>query len=263
MQQPRIDWSGVGQSGVADTMASDPRSSLSASGSGISRAAALIVGMWACAAPLQAAGPDTAAAVAPLPDTMLREMQASTDEPLPASLQTQAVASGMPARHKATSLDGSSAPHVLPALPLAPWGDAAAADLATGSNGVGIRSGQLSDWKLLAVIGAAFAVVAAATAFNKRRATVLPPDVFEVLGEGSLGGQHAVRIVRFGPKTLLVGVSAAGCQTLAELTDPQATACIAAACRGVYPPIRPSAAPRTLAPTNQPSIKASASGEAA
>jgi flagellar biogenesis protein FliO len=115
----------------------------------------------------------------------------------------------------------------------------------------------------LAVIGAAFAVVAAATAFNRRRATVLPPDVFEVLGEGSLGGQHAVRIVRFGPKTLLVGVSAAGCQTLAELTDPQATACIAAACRGVYPPIRPSAAPRSLAPTAQSSIKASASGEAA
>ena len=115
----------------------------------------------------------------------------------------------------------------------------------------------------MAVIGAAFAVVAAATAFNRRRATVLPPDVFEVLGEGSLGGQHAVRIVRFGPKTLLVGVSAAGCQTLAELTDPQATACIAAACRGVYPPIRPSAAPRSLAPTHQPSIKASASGEAA
>jgi hypothetical protein len=223
----------------------------------------LIVGMWACTAPLQAAGPDSAAAVAPLPETMLRETHASTDQPLAGSLQTTAVASGMPARLRATSLDGSSAPHVLPALPLTPRGDAAAAERATGSNGVGIRSGQLSDWKLLAAIGAAFAVVAAATAFNRRRATVLPPDVFEVLGEGSLGGQHAVRIVRFGPKTLLVGVSAAGCQTLAELTDPQATACIAAACRGVYPPIRPSAAPRSLVPTAQPSIKASASGEAA
>ena len=263
MQQPRIDWSGVGQSGSADTMASDTRSNLSASGSGIGRAAALIVGMWACAAPLQAAGPDTAAAVAPLPETMLRETPASTDEPLPASLQSPAVASGMPARLRATSLDGSGALDVLPALPLTPRGDAAAAERATGSNGVGIRSGQLSDWRLLAAIGAAFAVVAAATAFNRRRATVLPPDVFEVLGEGSLGGQHAVRIVRFGPKTLLVGVSAAGCQTLAELTDPQATACIAAACRGVYPPIRPSAAARGLASTNQPPIKASASGEAA
>jgi flagellar biogenesis protein FliO len=93
----------------------------------------------------------------------------------------------------------------------------------------------------LGAIAAAFAVLAAATAFNRRRASVLPPDVFEVLGEGSLGGQHAVRIVRFGPKTLLVGVSAAGCHTLAELSDPQATACIAAACRGQHPPLRPPA----------------------
>jgi flagellar biosynthetic protein FliP len=48
--------------------------------------------------------------------------------------------------------------------------------------------------------------------------------------------------VRFGPKTLLVAVSAGGCHTLAELADPQATACIASACRGVHPPIRPAAA---------------------
>lgn len=67
--------------------------------------------------------------------------------------------------------------------------------------------------------------------------------MFDVLGEASLGGPHSVRIVRFGPKTLLVGVSASGCQTLAELTDPQATACIAAACRGVQPPLRPRATP--------------------
>jgi len=124
------------------------------------------------------------------------------------------------------------------------------------------RPGQLTDWKLLAAIAATLVVVAAATAFTKRRTTLLPPDVFEVLGEGSLGGQHAVRIVRFGPKTLLVGVSAAGCQTLAELSDPQATACIAAACRGVHPPLRPSAATRSLA-SGQPSAPARAEREAA
>jgi hypothetical protein len=42
-----------------------------------------------------------------------------------------------------------------------------------------------------------------------------------------------VRIVRFGPRTLLVGISSAGCQTLAELTDPQATDAIVTACRGM------------------------------
>jgi flagellar biogenesis protein FliO len=148
-------------------------------------------------------------------------------------------------------------------LPLSSRGEAAATDLATGPTGAAGRSGQLSDWKLLGAIAAAFAVVAAATAFNRRRTASLPPDVFEVLGEGSLGGQHAVRIVRFGPKTLLVGVSTAGCQTLAELTDPQATACIAAACRGVHPPIRPPASSRSITPQSQPSTTARTGGEAA
>ena len=90
----------------------------------------------------------------------------------------------------------------------------------------------LPDWKLLAAMGAAFAALAGYRLFSTRRGATLPADVFEVLGEAPLGGQQSVRVVRFGPRTLLVGVSAAGCQTLAELTDPQATDRIAAACRG-------------------------------
>jgi hypothetical protein len=90
----------------------------------------------------------------------------------------------------------------------------------------------LPDWKLLAAMGAAFAALAGYRLFSTRRGATLPSDVFEVLGEAPLGGQQSVRVVRFGPRTLLVGVSAAGCQTLAELTDPQATDRIAAACRG-------------------------------
>ena len=261
--QPRIDWSDVGQPEAADTMASETRSRQSASGLGIGRAAALLLGLCACATPLQAAGPDSAAAVAPMPETVLHETLPPTDQLQPASLQTAAATLGGPARQSVTGQHGSGAPQVLPALPLISRGDATVADLVTGPNGAAVHSVQRSDWRLLAAIAAAFAVVAAATAFTRRRASVLPPDVFEVLGEGSLGGQHAVRIVRFGPKTLLVGVSAAGCQTLAELTDPQATACIAAACRGVYPPIRPGASSRSIAPQGQPSIKASSGGEAA
>ena len=133
-------------------------------------------------------------------------------------------------------------PRGFPALPLDVHTDGragnATADAGRGPGVTGM-SGRLSDWKLLAVMVASLAAVAAVTMLSKRRVATLPPDVFEVLGEASLGGQHAVRIVRFGPKTLLVGVSAAGCHPLAELSDPQATACIAAACRGVHPPIRP------------------------
>jgi flagellar biosynthetic protein FliP len=104
------------------------------------------------------------------------------------------------------------------------------------------------DWKLLAALGAAFAALAAFKVFATRRTASLPPDVFEVLGEAPLAGGHGVRVVRFGPKTLLVGVSSAGCQTLAELTDPQATDCIAAACRGSHPSLRPGGKRRPAVP---------------
>lgn len=78
-----------------------------------------------------------------------------------------------------------------------------------------------------------------------RRTAPLPPDVFDVLGSATIAGHHGVRVVRFGPKTLLVSVSAGGCQTLAELADPQATACIVAACRGHHPPRAPQATAAT------------------
>ena len=89
----------------------------------------------------------------------------------------------------------------------------------------------LGDWTVLLAIAAAFALVAAFRITSLRRTKSLPPDVFELLGEATLGGQQTVRVVRFGPRTLLIGVSPSGCQTLAELDDPQATERIATACR--------------------------------
>jgi flagellar biosynthetic protein FliP len=98
-----------------------------------------------------------------------------------------------------------------------------------------------TDFRLLAAIAAAFAVLAGFRFFAPgRRRAALPTDVFEVLGEAPLAGQHAARIVRFGPKTLLVAVSSSGCQTLAEIADPQSTDRIAAACRGAQMPPRPA-----------------------
>jgi flagellar biogenesis protein FliO len=106
----------------------------------------------------------------------------------------------------------------------------------------------LGDWRLVAALGATFAVLLAVRFAARQRVAPPPPDVFEVLGTASLGGHHAVRIVRFGPKTLLVGVSAAGATTLAEIADPQATACIAAACRAERVPVRPAARARATEP---------------
>jgi hypothetical protein len=112
----------------------------------------------------------------------------------------------------------------------------------------------LGDWTVLLAIAAAFALVAAFRITSLRRTKSLPPDVFELLGEATLGGQQTVRVVRFGPRTLLIGVSPSGCQTLAEIDDPLATERIATACRSdvasarvtprtprVPPPAKPAA----------------------
>ncbi len=101
-------------------------------------------------------------------------------------------------------------------------------------------SGPMGNWSVLAAIASAFVVLAAIRFWQSRRTVRdLPGDVFEILGEAPLGSQHAVRVIRFGPRTLLVGISAAGCQTLATIDDPQATERIVGACLGNRVP-RPS-----------------------
>ena len=152
---------------------------------------------------------------------------ASAAEPpaeLPVAPSPEAVIPAAATMPSAASLDRSGP------VPLGPL--PGTADSAGRNGAVRMAPRPLPDWKLLAAIGAAFAALAGFRLYAGRSRATLPPDVFEVLGEASLGGQHAVRIVRFGPQTLLLGISSAGCQTLAELSDPQSTERIVAACRG-------------------------------
>lgn len=51
-------------------------------------------------------------------------------------------------------------------------------------------------------------------------AAVLPKEAVEVLGQSTLGGKQHVQLLRCGNKLLLVSVSAAGMETLTEVTDP-------------------------------------------
>lgn len=121
--------------------------------------------------------------------------------------------------------------------------------------------GPLPDWKLLFAVAAAFGILVAfrgLAAYQTNRTQPLPPDVFDVLGVASLGSGHSIRVVRFGPKTLLVSTSTAGCQTLAELTDPQATDRIAAACATSGRPVRPALRRGTAAPRGDAAGRASA-----
>lgn len=88
------------------------------------------------------------------------------------------------------------------------------------------------DWKAWAVVGVAGIVLVGVRLFGRRPVFKIPSDVFELLGEATLGNGQSVRIVRFGPKTLLVSMGNGGPKTLSELDDPLATEWIAAACRG-------------------------------
>jgi flagellar biogenesis protein FliO len=113
---------------------------------------------------------------------------------------------------------------------------------------------SVGNWSVLAAIASAFVVLAAFRFWQSRRTVrELPGDVFEILGEAPLGNQHAVRVVRFGPRTLLVGISAAGCQTLAIIDDPQATERIVGACSS-------SRAPRSSRVVTRPSTSAGSTG---
>jgi flagellar biogenesis protein FliO len=62
--------------------------------------------------------------------------------------------------------------------------------------------------------------------------TVLPTEVFEVLGHAPLAGRQQVRLLRYGGKLLLVSVTATGAETLGEVTDPVEVDRLTALCRG-------------------------------
>ncbi|RLS43871.1 MAG: hypothetical protein DWH83_03630 [Planctomycetota bacterium] len=164
-------------------------------------AAALTVVAWCLSAVAEAP-------IAPAPELLIADAAV-----VPASLVEAATAAGPAAARSLAPVPLSTEPQP-----------------SVGSRTPAFR--PLPDWRLLVALGSAFAAVAVYRVVTARRSVGMPPDVFEVLGEASLGGQQSVRIIRFGPRTLLVGVSSAGCQTLAELTDPQATDRMVAACHG-------------------------------
>ncbi len=75
-------------------------------------------------------------------------------------------------------------------------------------------------WQLAAFLGALAAAVAILRGVGPRRDAALPSQSVALLGALPLGGQHGLRVVRFGRRTLLVGISPNGCHLLAETDDP-------------------------------------------
>ncbi|MFM7245090.1 MAG: flagellar biosynthetic protein FliO [Planctomycetaceae bacterium] len=159
--------------------------------------------------------------------------------PAPEPLVTDAAI--VPAAHAAREQPGASDGGVpLGPVPLRP--------AAGGGAPPTVAPQPLPDWRLLLALGGTFAAVAAYRVVGPRRSAALPPDVFEVLGEAPLGGQQSVRVIRFGPRTLLVAVSSTGSRTLAEVNDPQVTERIVSACHGLEAGRGPGRGPKRLSP---------------
>ena len=100
--------------------------------------------------------------------------------------------------------------------------------------GVALGQGLQALGQGLACAAGGLALLAARTC-SRRAVRTLPRDVFALLGEAPLGGTHVARVVRFGPKTVLVGVSGSTCTTLAVIEDAHVTEALAAACRAPAP----------------------------
>jgi flagellar biogenesis protein FliO len=62
----------------------------------------------------------------------------------------------------------------------------------------------------------------------------LPPEVFEVLGRAPLAARQQVHLLRCGRKLLLVSVTQAGTETLAEVTEPEEVDRLAGLCRQAH-----------------------------
>jgi flagellar biogenesis protein FliO len=65
--------------------------------------------------------------------------------------------------------------------------------------------------------------------------TALPSEVVEVLGRAPLPGRQQVHLIRLGHKLVLICVSTAGAEPLAEVTDPHEVDRLAGLCREAHP----------------------------
>jgi flagellar biogenesis protein FliO len=88
---------------------------------------------------------------------------------------------------------------------------------------------------LAIVLGVFFLVAWALRRAAPAAATVLPGEVFEVLGRAPMASRQQVHLLRCGKKLVLVSVTPAGAETLTEVTDPVEVDRLAGLCRQAHP----------------------------
>ena len=100
----------------------------------------------------------------------------------------------------------------------------------TASGAIGTVAGSLA-----IVIGLFLVLVWCSRRFAPAGSAQVPKEALELLGRSSLGARHQVQLVRIGNKLLLVAITAAGAETLTEITDAEEVERLAALCRRGQP----------------------------
>lgn len=88
---------------------------------------------------------------------------------------------------------------------------------------------------LTVVLGLFLAVVWFLRRTGPTSMTVLPSEVFEVLGHSPLAVRQQAQLVRCGGKLLLLSVTAGGAETLAEITEPAEVERLVGLCQQARP----------------------------
>jgi flagellar biogenesis protein FliO len=117
-------------------------------------------------------------------------------------------------------------------LPLAPRRGDARKSAPRASAAPAIYSALTS---LAVVLGLFLAIVWLLRRAQPRAATVLPREVFDVLGRAALGPRRQAQLVRCGRKLLLLCTTEAGVETLTEITDPVEVDHLAGLCMQAQP----------------------------
>jgi len=88
---------------------------------------------------------------------------------------------------------------------------------------------------LAVVLGVFFLIAWAVRSAAPRGLTLLPSEVVEVLGRAPLAGRQQLHLLRCGKKLILVSVTPAGAETLAEISDPEEVDRLAGLCQQARP----------------------------
>ncbi len=110
---------------------------------------------------------------------------------------------------------------------------------------------------LAIVLGLFAALVWFSKRFAPAGSAALPKEAVELLGRAPLAGRQTMQLIRVGNRLLLVALSAAGAETLTEITDPLEVEHLAGLCRRGKPDSASASFGRVLSQlTSEPSVPA-------